>query len=66
MDTTKIIAEIEQLAEMYKISGNRMVLTTLRQLTTKILKQSGGCLNCKLFDAVANYFDPRLIGLKEL
>lgn len=66
MDTTKILNEIEELAKMYRISGNRMVLTTLRQLTTKIVKQSHGCLNCRIFDTVSKYFDPRLVGLKEL
>jgi len=66
MNPSEMIAKIEELAKMYSDTGNRMVLTTLRQLTTKMMKQSGGALGCKLFEEVSKYFDPRLIGLKEL
>lgn len=40
MDTEKILSEIDKCVAMYNETGNRQTLTKIRQLCTKIKRQS--------------------------
>lgn len=67
MDTDKILAKIEELAQYYGTTSNRMVLTNLRQMVTKMCKQNGGGMAFRIVDILnSNKVNPELVGLNNV
>ena len=67
MDTNTILAKIEELAKYYGETSNRMVLTNLRQMVTKMCKQNGGGIALRIVDILnSNKVNPELVGLKNI
>ena len=41
MDTNKIVAKLGEMIDQYNVTSNRMVLTIIKQMVTKLVKQNG-------------------------
>lgn len=67
MDTQTILNKINELAKYYGETSNRMVLTSLRQLVTKILKQNGYGMRYRIVDILNNnQVNPEVVGLENV